>query len=174
MPVAAIIDPRRPDRQRTSTSHQAPFRSVTLTHIQAVAGLVDQPGVAFNVISDLGFKASYQHPPRPLSNQFIECDSQIVTVDVIGDYLQHQAYSFPAGHNRQNPFLRFGRVRRPSTRIRSSTTFGYSSVSIPMTITSVSFPRSFWWWQNQLGWCAYMRWVTYGFGISRSYQATST
>ncbi|MCF6314000.1 MAG: DUF1549 domain-containing protein [Verrucomicrobiales bacterium] len=60
-------------------------------------------------------------------NQLIETGSQVVALGVTSDYLQHQAYSFPTGDNRRNPLLRFGRVRRPSPRIRPSTTFGYSS-----------------------------------------------
>ena len=79
--------------------------------------LVNERFVACNVISDLDLKASDQHPARPFGHEFIKRTHQVITVSVIGDYLQHQAYSFPAGHNRRNPLLGFGRVRRPSTRI---------------------------------------------------------
>jgi hypothetical protein len=83
--------------------------------------------VPFDVIGDLDLEASHQHPQRPRRDQLIERTGQVIAVSVIGDYLQHQAYSFPAGQHQRNPQLGFGRVRRPLTRTWSSTTFGYRS-----------------------------------------------
>ena len=49
--------------------------------------------------------------------------------------LSVSAYSFPAGQTPAEPITRSGRVRRPSIRIPSSTTFGYSSSSTRVVLT---------------------------------------
>jgi hypothetical protein len=92
-----------------------------------VASSINQRSVTFDVISDLSLEASDQHPSRSFGDKLIKRTQKIVALSVICDYLQHQAYSFPTGHNRRNPLHRSGRVRRPLIRIPSSTTFGYSS-----------------------------------------------
>ncbi len=89
--------------------------------------LTELPGVPIDVVGDLGLQRRRQHPPGPLGHQLIENPAQVAAIGAVGDYLQHQAYSFPAGHTRRIPSFRFGRVRRPLLPARSSTTFGYSS-----------------------------------------------
>jgi len=94
-----------------------------------VTRLVNQRFVTFGVISDHILEASKQHPARPLSHQLIKRGYQVVALGVLRHCLQRQAYSFPAGCNQRIPSIRSGRVRRPSLRIPSSTTFGYSSTA---------------------------------------------
>ena len=54
--------------------------------------------------------ALLQPPAHPIT-------VQVVALGVIGNYLQHQAYSFPADRSSAEPSLRSGRVRRPSVQI---------------------------------------------------------
>jgi hypothetical protein len=89
--------------QCTGTGHQGPLRSSPVAHHHTPTRLVNQPLVPFDVIGDLDLEASHQHPQRPRRDQLIERTGQVIAVSVIGDYLQHQAYSFPAGQHQRNP-----------------------------------------------------------------------
>jgi hypothetical protein len=75
---------------------------------------VNQVAVPFDVIMDLGLEARHQHPQRPLRDQLIEHQHQVVAVGVVGDYLQHQAYSFPAGCNQRIPVTQVWKGTPPS------------------------------------------------------------
>ena len=127
MPLPTVIDPRGPNPQRTSSGHQRPLPSSAVAYHQPIPSLIDQLLIGLDVSGDLRFEAGHQHPPRPLRHQIVEHSAQIVAVGDISDYLQHEAYSFPAGQTPAEPITRSGRVRRPSIRIPSSTTIGYSS-----------------------------------------------
>ena len=127
VPLPTVIDPRGPNPQRTSSGHQRPLPSSAVAYHQPIPSLIDQLLTGLDVSGDLRFEAGHQHPPRPLRHQIVEHSAQIVAVGDISDYLQHEAYSFPAGQTPAEPITRSGRVRRPSIRIPSSTTIGYSS-----------------------------------------------
>ena len=123
-------------RGARTLSAPAPVTSVRspalpLRTTRPIPSLIDQLLTGLDVSGDLRFEAGHQHPPRPLRHQIVEHSAQIVAVGDISDYLQHEAYSFPAGQTPAEPITRSGRVRRPSIRIPSSTTFGYSSADRP-------------------------------------------
>jgi len=129
--LPAVMDPRRPDLERSSTRNQCPLSGCPVTHHQTQTRLVNQLAGALRCNRRPRSRgrpsASDEHPrspTRPTSTPAVQHQPQVVAVNVIGDYLQDQAYSFPAGQHRRKPLLRFGRVRRPLTRTRSSTTFG--------------------------------------------------
>ena len=121
------MDPRSLDLEGPGPSHQRPLLSFPVAHHQTVTLTVDQLLVPVDVLGYLGFERRHQHAAGTLGHQLIETAGQVVAVVVVADYLQHQACSFPTGHNRRNPYFRFGRVRRPLTQTWSSTTFGYTS-----------------------------------------------
>ena len=142
--------PSRPSLTRgaRTLSAPAPVTSVRspalpLGTTRPIPSLIDQPLTRLDVSGDLRFEAGHQHPPRPLRHQIVEHSAQIVAVGDISDYLQHDAYSFPAGHTPAEPITKSGRVRRPSIRIPSSTTFGYSSGRYGRTASGQRSPTWF-------------------------------
>ena len=130
----AIVDLWRRNWERFCPflAFDAAIRKIIYT-TKPIPSLIDQLLTGLDVSGDLRFEAGHQHPPRPLRHQIVEHSAQIVAVGDISDYLQHEAYSFPAGQTPAEPITRSGRVRRPSIRIPSSTTFGYSSECIYLT-----------------------------------------
>ena len=103
MPLPTVIDPRGPNPQRTSSGHQRPLPSSAVAYHQPIPSLIDQLLTGLDVSGDLRFEAGHQHPPRPLRHQIVEHSAQIVAVGDISDYLQHEAYSFPAGQTPAEP-----------------------------------------------------------------------
>jgi hypothetical protein len=72
MAFPAVIDPRSPDLQRSRAGHQSSFSGFAVAHHEAMPGLVNQPLVSFDVVSDLSFEAGDQHPSRTLGHKFIK------------------------------------------------------------------------------------------------------
>jgi hypothetical protein len=69
-----------------------------------VTTLINQMLMLRNIGTDLDLNSRHQHAAGTLNHQLIERAHKIDTGSVIGDYLQHQAYSFPADHPSAEPF----------------------------------------------------------------------
>jgi len=115
-----VVDSRSPHFERPSSRYQRPLFSPPITDHQTMTRLcINQLAVPFDVIGYLSLQRRHQHPTGPLGDQLIQHQRrQIISIRIAGDYLQHQAYSFPAGQHQRNRYFRFGRVRRPLLRTR--------------------------------------------------------
>jgi hypothetical protein len=89
---AAIVDPRRPDRDRPGHSGDLPLARVAVAHHQPLAVLVPLGRARSQIVVDLGFQPGGQHPPGTLTHQLVQVKAQLVVCLLGGDYTQHAAF----------------------------------------------------------------------------------
>jgi hypothetical protein len=125
----AVIDPRRPHRNRTRGGHHLTLARVAVAHHQAPAALITLGGVGGEIVVDLGLQGSGQHPSGTLASQPIQVHSQFGLHSLVSYYTQHCGVTLLAGV--AAPVSHLGLVKQEGTsRSRAggpSTTSGHTS-----------------------------------------------